>query len=91
MAKAKTRSTPNRVPRHRLLPGYRACDILTFLSPADIEALEELCTLSAHTMGFSYSPAMERVVKRIADQVGPADRDSYFARASKRERIEIRA
>jgi hypothetical protein len=76
-------------PRHRLLPGYRACDTLTFLSPAQIEALEELCVLSAHTWGFSFSPAMDRVCKAIADEVGPADRDAYLARASKRERLEI--
>jgi hypothetical protein len=59
------------------------------LSPAQIEALEEMCTLSAYTMGFSYSPAMERVCKAIADKAGPAARAGYFARASKRERLEI--
>ena len=77
MSKAKTRTTPNRAPRH-----------LT-LSPAQIEALEEMCTLSAYTMGFSYSPAMERVCKAIADKAGPAAKLAYLARASKREHLEI--
>jgi hypothetical protein len=79
MSKAKSRTTPNRAPRH-----------LT-LSPAQIDALEEMCTLSAYTMGFSYSPAMDRVCKAIADKAGPAARAGYFARANKREPIEIRA
>jgi hypothetical protein len=77
MAKAKTRTTPNRAPRH-----------LT-VSPAQIEALEEMCTLSAYTMGFSYSAAHERVCKAIADKAGPAARLTYLARATKRERLEI--
>jgi hypothetical protein len=61
------------------------------LSQAQIEALEELCTLSAYSMGFTYSPAMDRVCKAIADKAGPAARADYFARASKRERVELRA
>jgi hypothetical protein len=61
------------------------------LSPAQIEALEELCTLSTYSMGFTYSPAMARVCKAIADKAGPAARADYFARASKRERVELRA
>jgi len=48
-----------------------------------------MCTLSAYTMGFSYSPAMERVCKAIADKAGHAARLAYLARASKRERLEI--
>jgi hypothetical protein len=91
MAKAKTRTTTNRTPRHRLLPGWRACETLTFLSPAQIEALEEMCTLSAYSMGFTYSPAMARVCKAIADAAGPADKRAYLARAAERERIEIPA
>jgi hypothetical protein len=61
------------------------------LSQAQIEALEEMCTLSAYSMGFTYSPAMNRVCKAIADRAGPAARADYFARASKRERVELRA
>jgi hypothetical protein len=79
MAKAKSRTTPNRSPRH-----------LT-LSQAQIEALEEMCVLSAYSMGFTYSPAMDRLCKAIADKAGPAARADYFARASKRERVELRA
>jgi hypothetical protein len=67
MSKAKSRTTPNRAPR-QLLQRAR----LITLSPAELDALEEMCTLSAHTMGFSYSPAMERVVRAIADKAGPA-------------------
>jgi hypothetical protein len=48
-----------------------------------------MCTLSAYTMGFSYSPAMERVCKAIADKAGPAAKLGYLARASKREHLEI--
>jgi hypothetical protein len=77
MSRTKSRTTTNRVPRH-----------LT-LSPAQIEALEEMCTLSAYTMGFSYSPAMERVCKAIADKAGPAARLACLARGSKRDRLEI--
>ncbi len=58
MSKAKNRSTPKPAPRHPLT-----------LSPAQIEALEEMCTLSAYTMGFSYSPAMARVCKAIAEGI----------------------
>jgi hypothetical protein len=89
MSKAKSRTTPNRASRHRLLPGYRACDTLTFLSPAQIEALEELCVLSACTTGFSFSEAMDETCTRIAARVGPADRAAYLAHASKRKRLEI--
>jgi hypothetical protein len=77
MSKAKSRTTPNRAPRH-----------LT-LSPAQIEALEEMCVLSSSTMGFSYTPAMERACEAVADKIGPAARLVYLARASKRERLEI--
>ena len=78
MSKANSRSTSKSPRRHPLV-----------LSPAQIEALEEMCTLSAYTMGFSYSPAMERVCKAIADKAGPAAKLAYLARASKREHLEI--
>ena len=78
MSKAKKSPTPKSPRRHPLT-----------LSPAQIEALEEMCTLSAYTMGFSYSPAMERVCKAIADKAGPVAKLAYLARASKREHLEI--
>jgi len=77
MSKAKSRTTTNGAPRH-----------LT-LSPAQIEALEEMCTLSACTMGFSYTPAMERACEAVANKIGPAAKLAYLARASKREHLEI--
>jgi len=78
MSKAKKSPTPKSPRRHPVT-----------LSPAQIEALEEMCTLSAYTMGFSCSPAMERVCKAIADKAGPAAKLAYLARASKREHLEI--
>jgi hypothetical protein len=78
-------------PVKRKLSGEVVARPALSLSQAQIEALEELCTLSAYSMGFTYSPAMDRVCKAIADNIGPAARADYFARASKRERVELRA
>jgi len=79
MAKATNSRTTKPAPRH-----------LT-LSPAQIEALEEMCTLIAYTTGFSYPPAMERVCKAIADKAGEGAKLAYLARASKREHLELMA
>jgi hypothetical protein len=78
MAKATKSPTSKSPHRHPLT-----------LTQAQIEALEEMCTLAAYTMGFSYSPAMEHVCKAIADKAGPAAKLAYLSRASKREHLEI--
>jgi hypothetical protein len=78
-------------PVKRKLSGEVVARPALSLSQAQIEALEEMCTLSAYSMGFTYSPAMDRLCKAIADKAGPAARADYFARASKRERVELRA
>jgi hypothetical protein len=77
MSKAKNRSTRKITSRH------------LSLTPAQIAALEEMCTLSAYTTGFTFSPAMERVCKTIADKPGPAAKLAYLAHASEREPIEL--
>ena len=77
MSKANTRNTRKSASRH-----------LT-LTPAQLAALEEMCVLTAFTDGFTWSPAMDRVRKLIADKAGHAAQRAYLAHASKRQSIVL--
>jgi hypothetical protein len=77
MSKANTRNTRKSASRH-----------LT-LTPAQLAALEEMCVLTAFTDGFTWSPAMDRVCKLIADKAGHAAQQAYLAHASKRQSIVL--
>jgi hypothetical protein len=69
MAKAKSRTTPNRVPRHPLV-----------LSPEQDALLTEMATLVYyHPDGFTYTRPMMKVVKLIADRATPAAQHACLA------------
>jgi hypothetical protein len=92
MSQALKRTTTNRIHfasagaiRRRPSPATA-----TLVLPAHLaEALTELCTLTAYTMGFSYTEEMAAACQYIADRSGPAAKLGYLARAAERERLEI--
>jgi hypothetical protein len=55
------------------------------LSPAQIAALEEFCTLTHYGDGFTVTPAMQRVCKAISDRATPAAQHAILAHAHARE------
>jgi hypothetical protein len=62
----------------------------TLVLPADLaDALNEMCTLTSYTDGFSYTAEMQAVCQYIADRSGPAAKLGYLARGAERERLEI--
>jgi hypothetical protein len=68
MSKAKTRTTPNRAPRHPLA-----------LSPEQDALLTEMATLVYYSDGFTYTRPMMKLVKSIADRATPAAQHACLA------------
>jgi hypothetical protein len=79
MAKAKSRTTPNRAPRHPLA-----------LSPEQDALLTEMATLVYYSQGFTYTRPMLKLVKSIADRAAPAAQRACVTQAHARECLEIR-
>jgi hypothetical protein len=59
------------------------------LSPAQIETLTELSTLAYYSDGFTFTPAMMRLSKFIADRVPPAAQHACLAEAAAREHAYV--
>ena len=64
----------------------------TLVLPAGLaDALNEMCTLSAYSDGFTLSEEMEAACQHIADRSSPAAIAACLARASIRERAYVTA
>jgi hypothetical protein len=59
------------------------------LTADQVNALRAMCTLVTYTDGFTYSPAMEKVCRHIADQSSAFERLRTLTRAADEERIQI--